>query len=267
MYATGSVKVISGSALVRGYGTAFTTYISTGNLFRLEDDATFYEVAAISNASNLTLSTRYTNTNYQTSRPSESIASANTATRVYSGTLDYTPVIQSSVVINASIESFTDDGAGVLTGGGTPAGSGTIAYDDGSWAIILGTDLTATINVTASYFSGDTLNGMTYQIVTDYTSNYDLPEMAESDIGFPKIFTKAVRLIDAAIYNASTNTVKVSNYLRMGKNQYMMFGTGNLQASVVAVATNINASCRGSLYVSKKGNLWILNSDTTATKV
>jgi len=200
---------------------------------------------------------------------------------MYSGTLDYTPVIQSSVVLNASIESFTDDGVGVLTGDGSPAGSGTVSYDDGSWAITLGTDLTATANVTASYFSGDTLNSMTYQIVTDYTPNIKLPEMSENDVGFSKIYTKAIRLIDAAHYNASINsihvtnasitnasinTVKVSSYFKMGTNQYMLFGIKNSQASIVAVATNVDASCKGSLYVSKQGALWVLNSDTTAIK-
>jgi len=280
-YSTGSVRVIVGSSTVRGYGTNFLTYVDAGDLFRLEDDTTFYEVAAITTATKFTLSSRYANTSYQTSRTAEHLATAGVATKLYSGTLSHTPVILNSVVFNASIESFTDDGAGVLIGDGSPAGSGTISYDDGAWSITLGTDLTASAACTASYFSGDTLNSMTYQIVTDYTPNIKLPEMSENDVGFSKIYTKAIRLIDAAHYNASINsihvanasitnasinTVKVSSYFKMGTNQYMLFGIKNSQASIVAVATNVDASCKGSLYVSKQGALWVLNSDTTATK-
>jgi len=38
-------------------------------------------------------------------------------------------VIQSNFFMDASIETFSDNGAGVLTGNGTPAGTGTIDYD------------------------------------------------------------------------------------------------------------------------------------------
>jgi len=210
-YSTGSVRVIVGSSTVRGYGTNFLTYVDAGDLFRLEDDTTFYEVAAITTATKFTLSSRYANTSYQTSRTAEHLATAGVATKLYSGTLSHTPVILNSVVFNASIESFTDDGAGVLTGDGSPAGSGTISYDDGAWSITLGTDLTASAACTASYFSGDTLNSMTYQIVTDFTPHFEFPELSANDIGFPKVYTKAVRMIDSALYNASINSIHVTN--------------------------------------------------------
>ena len=56
-------------------------------------------------------------------------------------------------------QNTTDNGGGVLTGDGSPAGSGTIDYDTGAWAITLGTDLTATAEMTASYSSGNTRTG------------------------------------------------------------------------------------------------------------
>ena len=189
IYNTGSVRVKVGSQNVRGASTDFSTYVTVGDLFRLTSDSVYYDVAAVVNATNLTLSGRYANTNHETGR-TENVASANTATRMYSFTLSNTPVIQNKVSINASIEKFTDDGAGVLTGDGTPAGSGSVDYDTGSVSITLGTDLTATVNVVASYNSGDTLNAMPYQVVTDFTSHYNLPEMGLNDTQFQYLYTK-----------------------------------------------------------------------------
>ena len=166
VYNTGSVKVKTGSAVITGSsGTEdFITYASAGYLFKLTGDSSFYEIAAINSATNLTLTSRYSSSSYRTSR-SENVATMTTATRISSGTLDYNPVIQNYVQINASIETFTDNGAGVLAGNASPAGSGTIDYDTGAWSITLGTDLTATAVITASYFSGDTRNSLSLSLI------------------------------------------------------------------------------------------------------
>ncbi len=212
IYKSGSVNVVIGSSGIKGNSTDFTTYVSNGDLFKLDDDNAFYEVASVVNATNFTLTSRYADTNYQTAR-SENIASANTATKIYSGALTNTPVIQNYVVITASLEQFTDNGAGVLIGNASPPGSGTIGYDDGAYSITLGTDLTATINVTASYYSGDTRNSMPYKVVTDFTNNYSFPELNLNDREFNTIFTKAVRLIDAKIKVVEDNSDFLSTTL------------------------------------------------------
>ena len=219
VYNTGSVRIRTGSASIRGNNTDFLTYVSAGDLFKRIDEAAIYDVAAVVNATNLTLSSRYTNSVDRTSRTDEHIATANTATKRYSGTLDFNPVIQNYVILNASIETFVDDGAGVLTGDGTPAGSGSIDYDTSAWSITLGTDLTATAAFTASYFSGDTLNSMEYQIVVDFTPNKLLPEMSTSDTNFAHIYTKAMRLIDKKLEyaintSASITKLKADNFRR-----------------------------------------------------
>ena len=198
IYKTGSVRVKVGSALVKGESgnEAFSSNVSAGNLFKLTGEATFYTIAAITNATNFSLSARYANSTYQTARAAEHLATMTVATKMYSGTLNYYPVIQSAITITASGETFTDDSGGILAGDASPPGSGTVNYDTGAWSVILGTALTASCAITASYQSGDTRTGQAYQIVTDYTPIYTIPEMSLNDVNFPHIYTKAVRIID-----------------------------------------------------------------------
>ena len=267
IYNTGSVQVKAGSAIVVGTDTSFNNYVSVNYIFKLADAATCYTIAGVNSATRLTLSSRYTNTSYQTARNQDNLASGTTATQIYSGSLSNTPVIQSEVTITASLEKFTDDGGGILTGNASPAGSGTIGYDDGAYSVTLGTALTATINISASYTSGDTRNSEPYQIIRDYTTNYDLPEMGANDINFAHIYTKGVRLIDSAMYSASVDTIKVISRIKMGSHQYLMFGDMDNAASVAAVATAVDASNVGSMYISTAGQAWITTSDTVATQL
>ena len=205
IYSSGSVQIKTGSAAVKGDSGIedFSTYANSGYLFKLTSESQFYEIANVVNASNLTLTSRYSNSAYQTAR-SENTATVNTATRIYSGILDYNPIIQNYVQINASLETFVDDGAGILTGDGSPTGSGTIDYNTAAWSITLGTNISATAVISASYFSGDTRNGIAYQIVTDYTPNQDYPEMSLNDVNFPHVYTKFVRMVDSDISRVAT---------------------------------------------------------------
>jgi len=213
VYSSGSVSIKVGSAIVRGSTDVnFTSNVTAGNLFKINYESTWYEVASINTATKLTLNSRYSNSGLQTSRDYKE-ASIGNATNIYSGTLNYTPVIQNTVVLNASRERFTDDGAGVLTG--DQGGSGTVGYDDGAWSVTLGTTLTATRNLTASYFSGDLITGMSYQIFRDYTPNYEWPEQNIGDQYLEHIYTKAIRLIDSDLYNASVNTIKAASDIQV----------------------------------------------------
>lgn len=265
VYNNGTCKTVTGSSTVKGNGTAFNTYVSAGDYFRLSGESTWYEVAAVVDATDLTLSSRYANTSYQTSR-SEHVASVTTATKVYSGNFSNTPTIRNAVVMTASSdrkERFTDNGAGVLTG--DQGGSGTISYDDGAYSVTLGT-LIATTDLIASHYSGDSRNGLSYQVLKDFTSHYNLPEMSENDPGFVHIYTKSMRIIDSKMYTASANTVKASSYFRLGNHQYILGGNLNTQATIVSTATAIDASCKGSMYLSRDGELWLFDSDTSATR-
>ena len=221
-YKEGYANLKSGSSIVTGYNTEWDTYVDVGYLFKLNKDAVFYTVAAINSATNLTLSSRYSDTTYQTSRTDEHIATSNVATKVYSGYLTYSPPIQSNFKLNASYEVYTDNGAGVLVG--TPTGSGNIDYDSGHWTINMAATHNASVNITASYLYGSTLNSMPYQIVVDYTSKYNFPEMATTDLNFQYLYTKAVRMIDSLLYNASINAMTASAGLDVtGTNQGITF--------------------------------------------
>ena len=236
IYKTGSVRVRVGSALVKGESgnEAFSSNVSAGNLFKLTGEATFYTIAAITNATNFSLSARYANSTYQTARAAEHLATMTVATKMYSGTLNYYPVIQSAITITASGETFTDDSGGILAGDASPPGSGTVNYDTGAWSVILGTALTASCAITASYQSGDTRTGQAYQIVTDYTPIYTIPEMSLNDVNFPHIYTKAVRIIDNRLSIIASILVSLN-----------ATAVTNLQASVhelYGIDTNHNAS-------------------------
>jgi len=207
VYNTGSVNIKIGSSEIVGNNTEFTTYVSKGYLFKRTSDSTFYEIAAVNSATNLDLTARYLDSDYYNSQADEAIATLLASTKMYSGTLTYSPIIQSSVSINASIEIFTDNGGGTLTGDGTPAGSGTIDYDTGVWSVTLGTDITATYSMTASYTNGNTLNAMSYQIVKDYTPHRKFPEASTSDANLAYIYTKGVRMIDSAFMKEKVRIV------------------------------------------------------------
>ena len=211
VYNINSVNIKIGSSTIVGNNTEFKTYVSRGYLFKRTGDSTFYEVAAVNTATNLSLTSRYLDSGYYAKRADEALGTINSATKMYSGTLTFNPIIQSSLSINASIEVFSDNGGGTLTGDGTPAGSGTIDYDTGSWSVTLGTDLTASFDMLASYNSGANLNGVSYQIVTDYTPHKQFPEISTSDVNPTHIMTKALRLIDSAFMKQKVKIVS-ANY-------------------------------------------------------
>ena len=206
VYNTSYVTLNVGSASVKGtYLTDFTTYVQANDLFQIIDTEVFYTVAAVNTASRLTLSSRYADTDNQTVR-AENVASTNDATKCYSGTLSNYPVIQNYVVVEASNVRYTDDGGGTLTGTpttGTPVG--TIDYDTGAWTLTTATTYAASVNVTASYFSGDELTSQSYQVVRDFTPNYSMPEMSLNDTNFPNIYTNSVRIIDRELKEISDN--------------------------------------------------------------
>jgi hypothetical protein len=297
VYNTGAVTVKVGSSEVIGNSTSFQANVQAGFYFRLTSSAVWYEVATINTATRLQLSTRYADTAYETAQNPENVASVIVATKMYSGTLENYPVMQGDVVFNAATrERFTDDSGGILTGNDTPAGSGTIDYDTGAWTLILGASAVATLNLAASYLSGETLSAMPYQIVTDYTTYYGIPELSGSDTNIHYVYTKGVRIIDAALksfsasitsYEASIDTLQsdvtginasinslqstvTATYLKVGS-IYLMSGTVQTDsaASVLAAArTVIIPVPKGSMfYNASPAWPWVFTATVTATKV
>ena len=197
VYTVGSARIRVGSAIIRGNNTDFSTYVSSGELFKRTSEGIIYTIATVYTATRLALTTRYSNSNEQTSR-SENTGSCTATNNSYSGTFTYSPVIQGYVVVTAS-ERFIDDSGGALTG--ENGGSGTIDYDSGAYTLTLGKVLHQIYNVTASYYSGNTLDSEPYQIIRDYTSYYTLPESSPADKNMAYIYTKAMRMVDTKLHN------------------------------------------------------------------
>jgi len=208
-YKIGSANINVGSSSVTGNSTSWLNNISSGDLFRLANDAAFYEVSGVQTATQLTLTARYRNSSYETGRTGEHIATCATDTVTYTATLDNTPVLQRTLVVLGSSETFSDSGGcGTLAGGS--GGSGTIDYDTGALSVTFNSTPTTLATVVASYTSGDTISAMNYRITKDFTDYYNFPEMDNNSVNFPVIHTKAMRLIDKALYNASINQATVS---------------------------------------------------------
>ena len=241
IYNTGAVTIKVGSAIVKGStgNENFVTNVANGHLFKLLGESTFFTLAGINSATNFTLSSRYVNTSYQTARGgTEHCATINITATKYTGTLNYYPVIQSACVLTASEETFTDGGAGLLISNASPPGSGVIDYDTGVWTVVLGSLIGSTlggVTITASYQSGDTRTGIPYQIVTDYTPRYSIPEMGLNDVNFANIYTKGVRIIDSSISKIASTAVGANATAISGINASI----NNLQASMYLVNASI----------------------------
>ena len=153
-YSTGAVQVTIGSSLIKGTSTDFSTYAAQGYLFKLNSEAVYYEIAAVTNGTNLNLTSNYANANYS---------------------------------------------------------------------------------------NGSTLSAMPYSIVTDYTTNYSFPELSPNDTGITYTYTKAMRKIDQAIYNASIYTMTCASDIE------------------------VTASNRGAILYSQDGTPWRITVSNTGT--
>jgi hypothetical protein len=80
----------------------------------------------------------------------------------------------------------------------------------------------------------------------------------------------------ATIPSVSANTVTasaveintgVTNYIKLGAHQYVLFGAESSESAIVADATAIDSNCAtGTIYISTAGQLWIFDDNTTATQ-
>jgi hypothetical protein len=266
-YSTGSAKITAGSAKVYGVSTEWDTYLAAGDLFKINGDSVFYEVSVVNNATQLTLTSRYDDSNLH-SAVATNIASVTTATQIYSGTFSFSPVIQNSLVIEASPggggERFTDNGAGALVGGATPGGSGTVDYDSGAWSVTFGTPLTATLNLTASYNRGIINQGLSYQAIVDFTPNFTFPEMSTNDVNFAHIYTKAVRLIDAEI---KVGTRAVSNIVNASITNASIQKAKILNASITNASIQKLKVTNASITTASIQKAKILNASITTASI
>lgn len=138
----------------------------------------------------------------------------------------------------------------------------------------------STINVSTGDFT--TLHGGTFTANSvDATTLHGGTCTANSMIASTlkgRIFTSnsvdATALHADALNTASLTATKLSiggnlaggQFIKLGTHRYIFWGRSNVAATIVADATAIEASLRGSLYIGR-GSLWVFNTDTTATSV
>jgi len=67
----------------------------------------------------------------------------------YSGTLSTFPILQGSLSITDGVETFADNGGGLLTG--NAGGTGTIVYSTGVWSVTFNAAVTAGVAIEATY--------------------------------------------------------------------------------------------------------------------
>jgi len=65
---------------------------------------------------------------------------------------------------------------------------------------------------------------------------------------------------------ASVAVLKATSYVQIGAHQYLLVGSGAAATTVAKAATAVDASCQGSLYLSSTGVLFIMTSDTAASR-
>jgi len=104
-----------------------------------------------------------------------------------------------------------------------------------------------------------------------YTSNIKAGGSAVTISGFSSVTATAIagtftgNITGNVTGNLSGATTTVTSYIKLGSHQYILFGGSGTLASIAAIATAIDASCQGSLYLSSQGKVGIMESDTAAS--
>jgi len=92
-------------------------------------------------------------------------------------------------------------------------------------------------------------------------------------MGTSHFTSNVVGNVSIAVNSMEATTMKTRSYFQAGSHVYMLFGSANNEAAVVAAATAVDASCRGSIYFSRPTTtaspceIYYLRSDTAASKV
>ena len=98
---------------------------------------------------------------------------------------------------------------------------------------------------------------------SSYTSNIVAKGSAVTISGFSSVTATAITVSGSGTMTAPV--IANTSYIKLGSHQYVLYGGLGVDASIVAVATAIDASCQGSMYLSSQGKVYYFNSDTAAT--
>lgn len=156
---------------------------------------------------------------------SEILGRGDGATALYSGTLVFKPILAGSLSITDGTETFTDDGAGNLTG--NAGGSGSINYTTGAYSatfnanVASGTAVTCTYRCQDDIFSGDNadfFNSVNYDGKLWLTNSQDRIITWNGSVLEPHIF-------DLTNQARTTNQVSRCRSLKVFKERLVLFDT------------------------------------------
>lgn len=158
----------------------------------------------------------------------EDVIGVGTGGMSYSGTLPINPILAGSFTPTDGIESFTDNGAGVLTG--SAGGSGTINYTTGAWTLAFNANVANGVLITWTYSPVST-----YSLVVGARPIMGIKQWTNETTGDASLIIMDTRR--ASIYNATTN----------------MFDPLNLVEQIILTPVNATGSPVTTTYVINLG--------------
>ena len=156
---------------------------------------------------------------------SEILGRGDGATKKYTGTLVFKPILTSSFAVTDGTEIFSDNGDGTLTGDG--GGSGTIVYATGAYSITFNANVTDGIAVTSTYrcqgdiFTGDNtdfFNSVNYDDKLWITNSKDRILTFNGSVLEPHIF-------DLTNQARTTNQVSRCSSIKVFKERLVLVDT------------------------------------------
>lgn len=147
------------------------------------------------------------------------------ATALYSGALVFKPILAGSLAITDGLETFTDDGLGVLTG--SLGGTGTINYVSGAYSITFnsnvldGSAITSTYTCQEDLFTGDNtefFQGVNYNGKLWLTNGEDRIITWNGSVIEPHVFDLTNQL-------QTTNQVDTCKFIKVLKERLILFAS------------------------------------------
>jgi len=173
----------------------------------------------------------------------DTIAVGNGGT-VYGGTLQTIPIVAGSFNPTDGVESFTDNGVGVLTG--SAGGSGTINYTTGAWSLTFNAAVAAGVIIVAPFVPNTSPGRPIMGIKTWVNENTGITNLIVTD-------TRR-----AMVYNDSTQVfvplAALSQQIYQGTGTALALNTITINTGWPALAPYVNGLSPYSITISAVGN-------------
>jgi len=97
--------------------------------------------------------------------------------------------------------------------------------DLNAWYQVSAVNLATNLNISPAY-AGSNASNVDYLIARDFTTNMDLPEITAGDLDWPDVYTRAMRLLDAELFEVNVATVNANHTIVAS--QDVVLGSGNI---------------------------------------